>query len=147
MLFVGNLLWFIFGGGLFACIGWCLLGALLCITIVGIPAGIAAFRIAGFAAWPFGRQLIDKTIIGQKRVPGTTVANVLWILLAGLWLALAHVLCGISYCLTIIFIPFGLAHFKLAAVCFAPLGKCPVPNAVAQAAIAAHAHRQVNPTK
>lgn len=134
MALIGNLLWFIFGGGIFACILWFLGGLLLCITVVGIPFGLAAFRIAGFAAFPFGRDLVDTRLVGGTRIVGTGLANFLWIILAGLWLAIAHVLAGISCFLSIIGIPFGLAHFKLAAVCFAPLGKQAVSKYVARTA-------------
>jgi len=129
MVFVGNLLWFIFGGGLIACLSWFLLGLLLCCTVVGIPFGMAAFRIAGFAAFPFGKELVDARLLGEKRIVGTSLANFLWIILAGLWLAIEHVLAGIA-CFLAFFLVFpiffGMAHFKLAGVCFAPLGKRPV---------------------
>jgi uncharacterized membrane protein YccF (DUF307 family) len=135
MVFVGNLLWFIFGGGLFSCLGWLLFGLLLCCTVVGIPFGMAAFRIAGFAAFPFGRELVDARLLGEKRITGTSFANFLWIILAGLWLAIGHVLAGIG-CFLAFFLVFpiffGLAHFKLAGVCFAPLGKRPVSKEMAE---------------
>ena len=137
MIFVGNLLWFIFGGGLFACLSWLLLGLLLCCTVIGIPFGMAAFRIAGFAAFPFGKELVDARLLGEKRIAGTSLANFLWIILAGLWLAIEHVLAGIS-CFLAFFLVFpiffGLAHFKLAGVCFAPLGKRPVSKQMAEEA-------------
>lgn len=123
MILILNILWFIFGGGFIAWLSWLLLGGLLFITVVGIPFSYAAFRIAGFAAFPFGKELVDARIMGEQRIAGTSLANFLWIILAGIWLAISHVLAGISLCLTIIGIPFGLAHFRLAAVCFAPLGK------------------------
>ncbi len=123
MAFIGNILWFIFGGGLIACILWFLFGAVMAITIVGIPFAKAAFTIASFSAFPFGRQLIDVRNLGGQRIFGTGLANFLWIILAGIWLFLAHLSAGIASCLTIIGIPFGLAHFKLAFVSFAPLGK------------------------
>ena len=129
MALAGNLLWFIFGGGLLAWAGWLLAGVLLCCTIVGIPFGMAAFRIAGFAAFPFGKELVDIQSLGEEKIPGTGVANFLWIILAGIWLSIGHILAGISCFLTffLIFpIFFGLAHFKLAGICFAPLGKRPV---------------------
>lgn len=131
MAFVGNLLWFVFGGGIMAWLLWIMLGLLMAITIVGIPFAMAAFRISGFAAFPFGKELIDCRLIGEKRVAGTGIANFLRIILAGLWLAISHALAGISCCLTIIGIPFGLAHFKLTGVCFAPLGKKPVSKELA----------------
>ena len=126
MAFVGNVLWFVFGGGIVAWFFWVVSGILLAVTIVGLPFAIAAFRIAGFAAFPFGKELVDARLVGEERVFGTGLANFLWIILAGLWLAISHTLAGISYCLTIIGIPFGIAHFKLAIVSFAPLGKRPV---------------------
>jgi uncharacterized membrane protein YccF (DUF307 family) len=116
-----NILWFIFGG-FFSWLLWILTGGLLFITVVGIPFGWAAFRIAGFAAFPFGKDLVDARDVGEARVVGTGLANFLWIILAGIWLAISHILAGAALCLTIIGIPFGFAHFRLAMVCFAPLG-------------------------
>ena len=134
MAFVGNLLWFVLGGGILAWLCWVLFGLIMTVTIIGIPFALAAFRIAGFAAFPFGRELIDGRLIGEPRIIGTGIANVLWVIVAGLWLAIAHALMGISLCITIIGIPFGLAHFKLAQVSFAPLGKQPVSHELAAAA-------------
>lgn len=134
MAFVGNILWFILGGGIIACILWFFFGLILCITIIGIPFGIAAFRIACFAAFPFGKELIDARKIGETRIPTTAVANFLWIILAGLWLSIGHIVAGISLFVTIIGIPFALAHFKLAQVSFAPLGKRIVSKHMADAA-------------
>ena len=118
-----NLLWFIVGGGFLAGAAWIGLGCLLAITVVGLPFAVAAFRIAGFAAWPFGRTLFDVRELGERPIPGTGVANVLWVVFAGVWLWISHVIAGIGLCATIIGIPFGFAHFRLAAVSFAPLGK------------------------
>lgn len=126
MALILNIIWFVFGGGLVAWFLWVVLGSLLFLTVVGIPFGFAAFRIAGFAAFPFGKELVDSRALGEERVMGTGLANFLWIILAGIWLAISHILAGASLCLTIIGIPFGFAHFRLAAVCFAPLGKRPV---------------------
>jgi uncharacterized membrane protein YccF (DUF307 family) len=118
-----NILYFVLGGGLFAGLAWVVLGCLLAITVVGIPFAIAAFRIAGFAAWPFGRTLVDARTLGEQPIIGTDLANIVWIILAGIWLWIAHVAAGIGYCVTLIGIPFGFAHFRLAAISFAPLGK------------------------
>jgi uncharacterized membrane protein YccF (DUF307 family) len=112
MALIGNILWFVFGGGIFAWFLWMLSGVVLALTIVGLPFSIAAFRIARFAAFPFGRQLVDVRDVGELQIAGTGIANVLWVLFAGLWLFISHAVAG-----------FGLAHFKLAMVCFAPLGK------------------------
>jgi uncharacterized membrane protein YccF (DUF307 family) len=118
-----NILYFVIGGGFVAGLAWVVLGCLLAITVVGIPFAIAAFRIAGFAAWPFGRTLVDARTLGEQPIIGTDLANIVWIILAGIWLWISHVLAGIAYCVTIIGIPFGFAHFRLAAISFAPLGK------------------------
>lgn len=123
MSFLLNVLWFVVGGGFVAGIAWLALGCLLALTIVGMPFAIAAFRIAGFAAWPFGRTLVDVRDLGERPIVGTELANVLWVIFAGIWLWISHVVAGIGYCCTIIGIPFGFAHFRLAAVSFAPLGK------------------------
>ena len=144
MAFIGNLLWFIFGGGIIAWLIWFLAGVIFAITIIGIPFAKAAFRISGFAAFPFGRQLIDGQLVGKDRITGTGLINFLWCILAGLWLAILHALAGIAYCITIIGIPFGLAHFKLAQVSFAPLGKVIVSTDVAIAARARSANAQVD---
>lgn len=128
MALILNIIWFVFGGGFVAWLLWVVLGGLLFLTVVGIPFGFAAFRIAGFAAFPFGKELVDSRAVGEERLLGTGLANFLWIILAGVWLAISHILAGATLCLTIIGIPFGFAHFRLAAVCFAPLGKRSVPK-------------------
>lgn len=134
MAFVGNLLWFVFGGGFVAWCMWCITGIIFALTIIGIPFAKAAFRIARFAAFPFGKELIDGQLVGKKRIIGTGLINFLWCVFAGLWLAIFHAVAGLLYCITIIGIPFGLAHFKLAEVTFAPLGKAVVPSDVAKIA-------------
>ena len=118
-----NLLWFVIGGGFVAGLAWMFVGTLLALSVVGLPFAFAAFRIAGFAAWPFGRTLVDVRELGETQIVGTELANVLWVIFAGIWLWIGHVVAGVTYCMTIIGIPFGFAHFRLAAVSFAPLGK------------------------
>jgi uncharacterized membrane protein YccF (DUF307 family) len=117
-----NLIWFLFSG-LWLAIGYALAGLVLCLLIVTIPFGLACFRLAAFVLWPFGRAVVPKPGAGAP----STVANVLWFVLAGLWLAISHVILGLVLCLTIIGIPLGLGNFKLAAVAIAPLGKEIVP--------------------
>ena len=117
-----NLLWLLFSG-LWLAIGYVLAGVVLCVLIITIPFGVACFRLAAFVVWPFGRAVVRKSEAGAP----SAVANVLWFLLAGLWMALAHLLLGVVLCLTIIGIPLGLGNFKLAAVAIAPLGKEIVP--------------------
>ncbi len=144
MAFVGNLLWFVFGGGFFAWLVWLLVAGFFAITIIGIPFAKAAFRISVFSAFPFGKELIDGRLVGKERITGTGFVNFLWCALAGLWLSIIHALAGLGYCITLIGIPFGLAHFKLAQVSFAPLGKVIVSPEVAQAARARAAHMQLD---
>lgn len=113
-----NIVWFLLHGWLLA-LAYLLAGAVACLLIVTIPFGVASFRLATFAAWPFGRTTVRAPGAGVPSVLG----NVLWFLFAGWWLALLHVTAGIAYCLTIIGIPFGVALFKLALVGLFPLGK------------------------
>ncbi|HHR85369.1 MAG TPA: YccF domain-containing protein [Candidatus Acetothermia bacterium] len=134
MAFVGNLLWFVLGGGLLSGLAWLLLGLILALTIVGIPFATAAFRISRFAFFPFGKQLVSAELVGESSASGAWLGNVLWVLLAGFWLALSHAIYGLVCFATIAGIPFGLAHFKLAQVSFAPLGKRIVSSDLAVAA-------------
>jgi uncharacterized membrane protein YccF (DUF307 family) len=119
---LGNILWLLLAGFWLA-VGY-LLAALVCfLPIVTIPFGIAAWRLAGYTLWPFGRVVVADPAAGA----GSLIGNVLWFLIAGLWLALEHVVFGLLLCLTIIGIPFGLASFKMALLAVAPLGKRVVP--------------------
>ncbi|HSJ28203.1 MAG TPA: YccF domain-containing protein [Acidimicrobiia bacterium] len=113
-----NLIWLIFAGIELA-VAYVIAGLILMITIVGIPFGLQAFKLAGFALWPFGRAVV------RARKPGVVAAlgNVLWVVLAGWWLALAHIVTGLVLCLTIIGIPMGIANFKMTSLAFAPFGR------------------------
>jgi uncharacterized membrane protein YccF (DUF307 family) len=113
-----NLIWLVFSG-LWMFLAYLLVGAVCCLTIIGIPFGIACFRIAAFALWPFGRTIVRKPGAGV----GSAIGNLIWIVLAGLWLAIGHLVTGVLLCVTIIGIPLGLANFKLIPVAFAPLGR------------------------
>jgi uncharacterized membrane protein YccF (DUF307 family) len=113
-----NIVWLIFGG-LALVLGYLLAGVICCLLVVTIPFGIAAFRIAGFALWPFGRQVVDRPDAGTASMVG----NVIWLVLAGLWICIGHIVAGITLCVTIIGIPLGLAHFKLVPISLLPLGK------------------------
>ena len=115
---VMNVLWLVLSG-LWLAIGYAVAGLVLCILIITIPFGIAAFRLAAFTLWPFGRAVVRKPDAGAA----SAVGNVIWFVLAGLWMALAHVFTGILLCVTIIGIPLGLGNFKLIPVSIAPLGK------------------------
>jgi uncharacterized membrane protein YccF (DUF307 family) len=117
-----NLIWLIFAGFWLA-LGYFLAGIICCVLIITIPFGIAAFRIGTFALWPFGQTIVRRQDAGVM----TAVGNVIWFLVAGLWLAIGHLLTGIALCVTIIGIPLGLANFKLIPVSLAPLGTEIVP--------------------
>ena len=120
MSLILNILWFVLGGWV-SLLGWALAGVLLAITIVGLPWALAAFRIAGFSAWPFGRHLVPASgPMGQGAL--NTVLNVVWFVLAGWWLALGHLMMAVAAFVTIIGIPFGIQHLKLAMISLAPVG-------------------------
>ncbi|SNX94450.1 YccF domain-containing protein [Geodermatophilus sabuli] len=113
-----NLVWLVLQGWVLA-LAYALAGVVACLLVVTIPFGIAAFRLAGFVVWPFGRTTVPAPEAGAASALG----NVVWFVVAGWWLALIHVVSGIGFCLTVIGIPFGIASFKLAAVGLFPLGK------------------------
>jgi uncharacterized membrane protein YccF (DUF307 family) len=146
IVFIGNLLWFVFGGGVIVSLLWIVTGVFFAMTIIGIPFAVAAFRIANFAACPFGRCLIDLRLIGETQVTGTGFINLLWIILAGIWLGIFHTVIGISLCWTVIGLPFGLAHLKLAQVSIAPLGKKAVSSRFAKVAEKRAIETQLNHT-
>jgi uncharacterized membrane protein YccF (DUF307 family) len=113
-----NIIWFVFGG-LWLALLYTLAGIICCILIITIPFGIAAFRIALFALWPFGRTVVRRPGSG---VP-SGIGNIIWLILCGWWLALGHLITGIAQCITIIGIPLGLANFKLIPISLLPLGR------------------------
>ena len=129
MRLILNILWFVFGGWLSGSL-WILAGVLLAITIVGLPWAQAAFRIAGFSYWPFGRQVVDRAGFRNRSDLGTgglgLLLNIVWFLLAGWYLAIHHIVLGIGLCVTIVGFPFGFQHFKLAMISLAPVGKAVV---------------------
>jgi uncharacterized membrane protein YccF (DUF307 family) len=118
-----NIIWLVLCG-LWMCLAYLLAGLVLCVTVIGIPFGIAAFRIGMYALWPFGYTAVERPDAGT----GSFVGNVLWVILAGWWLALGHVVTGVLLCLTVIGIPFGIANFKLIPLSLMPLGKEIVPT-------------------
>ena len=122
MRLLGNLVWLIFGG-LATGIGWWVAGLLAAITIIGIPFAIAAFRIGTFSFWPFGREVVDRPEPGETRRLLVLLGNIVWILLGGIWLALAHLFFALLLGITIIGIPFALQHLKLAQLSLTPYGK------------------------
>jgi uncharacterized membrane protein YccF (DUF307 family) len=118
-----NLIWFVLAGFWLA-LGYTLAGVVCCVLIVTIPFGIASFRIASYVLWPFGRTVVDKPTAGGWSVLG----NVIWVLVAGLWIAIGHLTTAAALAVTIIGIPLAIANLKLIPISLLPLGKEIVPT-------------------
>jgi uncharacterized membrane protein YccF (DUF307 family) len=113
-----NLLWIIFGGGFIVWLEYMIAGVLLCLTVIGIPFGLQCFKIAWLGLLPFG-----KDIERDKSVPLLgTLGNILWLVVAGIWIFLSHLALAVSLAVTIIGIPFAIQHFKLALLSLWPFG-------------------------
>ena len=119
MKFIGNILWLIMGG-LLVSLYYALMGVLFCITVIGIPFGLQLIKMAGLALWPFGRDVHSDTNDGGCLA---IIMNVIWIIFGGIEIAMLHIGFGIVCCLTIVGIPFGMQHFKMAILAFVPFGK------------------------
>ena len=113
-----NIIWFVFGG-LWLALGYALAGVVFCVLIITIPLGVASFRMARYAPWPFGRAVVPKAGAGA----GAVILNVVWILLAGWWLAIVHVVTAIAQAITIVGIPLALANLKMVPISLVPYGK------------------------
>lgn len=126
MITLGNVLWFIFGGWWMG-LGWWLAGLLCAVTVVGLPWAKARFVIGQFAFLPFGKEAVSRNQLTGKDDIGTgalgLVGNILWFIFAGIWLAIGHVATALALFLTIIGMPFGIQHLKLAVLALAPIGK------------------------
>jgi uncharacterized membrane protein YccF (DUF307 family) len=113
-----NVIWLVLSG-FWLFLGYMLAAVIMFVLIITIPWGIAAARIGVYALWPFGKTVVDKPSAGV----GSFLGNVVWVIVAGFWIALGHLFSGIALCVTIIGIPFGIANFKLIPVALMPLGK------------------------
>lgn len=119
MKFIGNIVWLILGGMVIAIVYY-IVGLLFCLTIIGIPFGFQLFKFGTFSLWPFGTQVIE----GKDSIGFTTLfMNILWIILGWWEIALMHLFFGFILCITIIGIPFGMQHFKMAGLSLLPFGK------------------------
>lgn len=118
-----NLVWLLLSGFWMA-LAYVFFGIIACILIITIPFGIASFRIAAYALWPFGRTIVRRPDAGVA----SAVGNVVWIVVAGLWISIGHLVTGALLCLTIIGIPLGVANFKMIPVSLVPLGREIVPS-------------------
>jgi uncharacterized membrane protein YccF (DUF307 family) len=125
-----NILWVVLGGLLMA-LGWWLAGLVCAITIVGLPWARSCFVIGAFALWPFGQEAISRRDLTGRHDLGTgalgLIGNVVWFLVAGWWLAIGHLTSALACFITIIGIPFGIQHIKLALIALAPVGMTVVP--------------------
>jgi uncharacterized membrane protein YccF (DUF307 family) len=130
--FLLNVIWLILSG-IWLAIGYTLAGIVMCILIVTIPFGIQSFKLAGFSLWPFGRAVVKKPTAGAASVIG----NVLWLLLAGWWLALSHLVTAVALAITIIGLPLAWANVKLVPMALWPFGREIVPQSQVDAAYAA----------
>jgi uncharacterized membrane protein YccF (DUF307 family) len=132
LAFLLNLLWIVFGG-LWMAVGWVIAAAMMAITIVGLPWAWAALNIASYALLPFGRKAVSRAEHTGRQDIGTGtlgfLGNIIWLILAGWWLALGHLITAILLAVTIIGIPFAWAHLKLAGIALWPIGKVIVPAA------------------
>lgn len=118
-----NIIWLVCGG-LWLALGYVLAGIICCLLIVTIPFGIASFRIAGYALWPFGRTVVDRGPVGAF----STLGNIIWVIVAGIWIAIGHVLTAIPMFISIVGIPLGIANLKMIPISLMPLGKAIVPS-------------------
>ena len=121
--FLANLIWLVFGG-IWLAIGYFIAGIIACIFIVTIPFGIASFRMAKYALWPFGSAVIEKPNAGA----GSAIGNLIWFCVAGVWLAIGHVTTALAQAITIVGIPVALANLKMIPVTCFPFGKEIVPT-------------------
>jgi uncharacterized membrane protein YccF (DUF307 family) len=124
--FLLNLLWIVFGG-LWMALGWVVAAIIMAITFIGLPWARAAFNIASYTLLPFGRKAVSRAeYLGTRDIgagPFGFLGNIVWLVLAGWWLALGHLLMAILLAVTIIGIPFAWAHLKLAGIALWPIGK------------------------
>jgi uncharacterized membrane protein YccF (DUF307 family) len=141
-----NLIWFVLGGVIMG-LCWWLVGLLAYLSIIGIPWGKACFVIGNFSFFPFGKEAISRKELHQKDDIGTgglgLLGNIIWFVLAGFWLAIGHVCAAVLCFITLIGIPFGIQHLKLAGISLAPIGMTIVPKEVAEAARKANAEEAV----
>ncbi len=119
MKFLGNIFWLLFGGIIIAII-YFMVGLVICVSIIGIPFGVQLFKLGSYALWPFGRELVDR-----PNEPGclSVFMNLIWILFGWWEIAILHLVFGLLFCITIVGIPWGLQHFKMAIASVFPFGK------------------------
>lgn len=139
---LGNIIWFLCGGIIMGLMWW-FFGLLAFVSIIGIPWGRACFVMGNFSFFPFGQEAVSRSELTDELDIGTsplgTIGNIIWFFLAGIWLAIGHIMSAVACFITIIGIPFALQHLKLALISLAPIGKTVVPKE--QAAMARYGKR------
>ena len=137
MSLIGNVIWFVLGGVIMG-LAWWLVGIVAFISIIGIPWGRACFMLGSFSFFPFGKEAISRDDLTGREDLGTgvlgVIGNIIWFLVAGIWLAIGHVTSAIACAMTIIGIPLAIQHLKLAGIALFPIGKTVVPKEVARLA-------------
>ncbi|MGH8274851.1 MAG: YccF domain-containing protein [Gammaproteobacteria bacterium] len=127
---IGNILWFVLGG-IWMGLAWWFFGLIAFVSIIGIPWGRACFVIGAFSFWPFGREAVSRKELSGREDFGTgpfgVIGNIIWLVFAGIWLAIGHAISAVLDFITIIGIPFGIQHLKLAAISLWPIGVRIVP--------------------
>src|ERR687897_993305 len=135
-----NLVWLVLSG-LWLAIGYAVAGIVMCLLVITIPFGIQAFKLAGYSLWPFGRVVVKKPTAGA----GSVVGNVIWLVLAGWWLALAHIVTAFFLAITIIGIPLAIGNLKLVPVALWPFGREIVPMSEVSAALGGYREGRAPP--
>ena len=120
---IGNILWLVLAG-VWLAIGYVLAGVINCFFIITIPFGVQAFKLAGYALWPFRRMVVQRP---DRDVALGCLGSGIWFVFGGIWLALGHLVAGVLLCMTVVGIPLGIACFKMAGLALAPFGKKIVP--------------------
>lgn len=126
MRFLLNVIWLVFGG-FWLFVNYILAGIIACIFIITIPAGVACFRIAAYVLWPFGKRVVPMPGAGS----GSDLMNIVWFLIAGVWLAIGHILTAFAQAITIIGIPLAIANLKLIPITCFPFGKMVIDDPTA----------------
>ncbi|MGI9557607.1 MAG: YccF domain-containing protein [Solirubrobacterales bacterium] len=133
MRLILNIIWLIFSG-IWLALLYVLAGIIMCVLIITIPFGLQAFKLAGYALWPFGRTVIVKESAGV----GSAIGNILWLILIGWWLTLAHIITALALFITIIGIPLALGNLKLIPMALWPMGREVVPSEDVEEAYHSH---------
>lgn len=116
---IGNLIWLLLGG-IITAIEYFIASIIMMLTIIGIPFGLQTLKLARLALWPFGSEVTDN---GSSGGCLSVLMNILWIFVGGIWISLTHLIFGLILCVSIIGIPFGMQHFKMAILALTPFGK------------------------